>query len=124
MSNLREETVEALTEAQVKALETQVKQEVEKEQRDDLRKKYPARDQYVTISCISGNVGTNLIGTTQWTGVSLQKVLADAKMRPNARYLYITSGDGFGSLSQELFLCICRSWYISFFQIAGYQPSY
>ena len=62
---------------------------------DDLRQNYPARDQYVTISCISGRIGTSLIGTTQWTGVSVQDVLADAQVQPGARYLHIGSGDGF-----------------------------
>ncbi|MFV2065250.1 MAG: molybdopterin-dependent oxidoreductase, partial [Chloroflexota bacterium] len=38
---------------------------------------------------------TGLIGTTQWTGVSVQDVLADAGVQDGARYLFITSGDGF-----------------------------
>jgi DMSO/TMAO reductase YedYZ molybdopterin-dependent catalytic subunit len=62
---------------------------------DDLRNNYQARDQFVTLSCISGRVGTSLIGTTLWTGASLQEVLADADVSPQARYLYIASGDGF-----------------------------
>jgi DMSO/TMAO reductase YedYZ molybdopterin-dependent catalytic subunit len=62
---------------------------------DDLRNNYTARDQYVTLSCISGRVGTDLIGTTLWTGVSLQELLADAKPAANAKYLFITCGDGF-----------------------------
>lgn len=62
---------------------------------DDLRNNYEPRYQYVTLSCISGRVGTSLIGTTHWTGASLQEVLADAKVRDEARYLVITSGDGF-----------------------------
>ena len=62
---------------------------------DDIKNNYESRDQYVTISCISGRIGTSLIGTTQWTGVSVQDILADAQVRPEARYLYITSGDGF-----------------------------
>ncbi|MCH8205873.1 MAG: molybdopterin-dependent oxidoreductase [Chloroflexi bacterium] len=62
---------------------------------DDLRNNYEPRDQYVTISCISGRIGTDLISTTQWTGVSLQDILADVKPSKDARYLYISSGDGF-----------------------------
>ncbi len=62
---------------------------------DDLRNNYPVHDQYITLSCISGRVGTTLISTTQWTGVSVQDVLAEAKLQPDAQYLYITSGDGF-----------------------------
>ena len=62
---------------------------------DDLRNNYEPRDQYVTISCISGRIGTDLISTTQWTGVSVQDILADVKPSNDARFLYITSGDGF-----------------------------
>jgi DMSO/TMAO reductase YedYZ molybdopterin-dependent catalytic subunit len=62
---------------------------------DDIRNNYESRDQYVTLSCISGRVGTDLISTTQWTGVSVQDILADVKPNENAGYLHITSGDGF-----------------------------
>jgi len=62
---------------------------------DDIRNNYESRDQYVTISCISGRIGTDLISTTLWTGVSVQDILADVKPNENARYLHITSGDGF-----------------------------
>jgi DMSO/TMAO reductase YedYZ molybdopterin-dependent catalytic subunit len=61
----------------------------------DLRDNYPQRDQYVTLSCISGRIATTLISTTYWSGASVQDVLADAQVRPEARYLYISSGDGF-----------------------------
>jgi DMSO/TMAO reductase YedYZ molybdopterin-dependent catalytic subunit len=57
--------------------------------------RWESRDQYVTMSCISGRIGSGLIGTTQWTGVSVQDVLADAGLLEDARYLIITSGDGF-----------------------------
>jgi DMSO/TMAO reductase YedYZ molybdopterin-dependent catalytic subunit len=62
---------------------------------DDIRDNYQPRHQYVTLTCISGRVGTGLIGTTQWTGASAQEVLADAGVQEGARYLFITSGDGF-----------------------------
>lgn len=62
---------------------------------DDFRNNYQPRNQYVTLSCISGRVGTTLISTTYWTGVSVQDILADAGVRDTAGYLYITSGDGF-----------------------------
>lgn len=62
---------------------------------DDIRNNYPSRDQYVTLSCISGRIGTTLISTTYWTGASVQDVLADAGVKEGARYLHITSGDGF-----------------------------
>jgi DMSO/TMAO reductase YedYZ molybdopterin-dependent catalytic subunit len=62
---------------------------------DDIRNNYPARSQYITLSCISGRVGTTLISTTEWTGASVQDVLADARLQPGAKYLHIRSGDGF-----------------------------
>ncbi len=62
---------------------------------DDFRDNYEPYHQYVTLTCISGRVGTGLIGTTQWTGARVQDVLADAGLQANARYLFITSGDGF-----------------------------
>lgn len=61
----------------------------------DLRKNYTPRSQYVTLSCISGRVGTSLIGTTLWEGPSVKDVLADVQVQPGARYLKINSADGF-----------------------------
>ncbi len=83
---------------------------------DDIKNNFESRDQYVTISCISGRIGTSLIGTTQWTGVSLQDVLADAQVRPEARYLYITAEDGFyETVDLELIasdprIMLCYAW--------------
>ena len=62
---------------------------------DDFRNNYESHDQYVTLSCISGRIGTDLISTTLWTGVSVQDVLADVRPSDSARFLNITSGDGF-----------------------------
>ena len=62
---------------------------------DDIRNNYEAREQYVTLSCISGRIGTDLISTTHWTGASVQDILADVKPAKDARYLFIRSGDGF-----------------------------
>jgi hypothetical protein len=59
--------------------------------RYDIVNNYESFDQYVTLNCISGRIGTTLISTTQWTGVSVQDILADAGVSPNAKYLYIMS---------------------------------
>ena len=83
---------------------------------DDIRNGYESRDQYVTLSCISGRIGTDLISTTWWTGVSLQKILADVQPRAEARYLIITSGDGFyETVSLDLIasderIMLCYEW--------------
>ncbi|WP_420640787.1 molybdopterin-dependent oxidoreductase [Candidatus Leptofilum sp.] len=59
------------------------------------RDEFESFDQFVTLTCISGRVGTGLISTTKWTGVSAQDVLEAVGVQPEAKYLYITSGDGF-----------------------------
>jgi DMSO/TMAO reductase YedYZ molybdopterin-dependent catalytic subunit len=62
---------------------------------DDIKNGYDPRNQYVTLSCISNPIGGDLVGTTRWTGVSLRDVLADAGLKEDARYIKITSVDGF-----------------------------
>jgi DMSO/TMAO reductase YedYZ molybdopterin-dependent catalytic subunit len=61
---------------------------------DDLRREEPL-DQFVTLSCISNPVGGDLIGTTRWSGVSLQRLLRRFTLRPGATHLKIASADGF-----------------------------
>ena len=62
---------------------------------DDLTSRYDARDQYVTLACISNPLAGDLISTTRWTGVSLREVLADVGVQPGASYLIVRSADGF-----------------------------
>ncbi len=45
---------------------------------DDLRR-YEPMHQFITLACISNPVGGDLIGTTRWTGVSLQRLLPDLR---------------------------------------------
>jgi DMSO/TMAO reductase YedYZ molybdopterin-dependent catalytic subunit len=61
----------------------------------EIRDNYTPRSQFVTLSCISGRVGTSLISTTMWTGVSAQDLLATVGVQAGAKYLRITSEDGF-----------------------------
>ena len=61
---------------------------------EDLRR-YEPLHQFVTLSCISNPVGGDLIGTTRWTGVSLQRLLPDLQLRPEATHLKIRSADEF-----------------------------
>jgi len=56
---------------------------------------YEPLHQFVTLACISNPVGGSLIGTTRWTGVSLQRVLPDLKLKPGATHLKLTAADGF-----------------------------
>lgn len=61
----------------------------------DLRDRYEPTHQFITLACISNPVGGDLIGTTRWTGVALQRVLAGVEPQPNATHLRIRSVDGF-----------------------------
>ncbi|HEC23032.1 MAG TPA: molybdopterin-binding oxidoreductase, partial [Chloroflexi bacterium] len=62
---------------------------------DDLRNNYEPIDRFITLECISNRIGGNLIGTTLWTGASLQAVLADAGVQEGAAYIRIHARDGF-----------------------------
>jgi DMSO/TMAO reductase YedYZ molybdopterin-dependent catalytic subunit len=83
---------------------------------DEIRSRYPTRDQYVTISCISGFVGTGLIGTTLWSGARLTDVLEDAGLRDGARWLHLHSADGYYEtvdlelVRSEPRIMLCYDW--------------
>ncbi|MFQ6030104.1 MAG: molybdopterin-dependent oxidoreductase [Dehalococcoidia bacterium] len=83
---------------------------------DDLRNNYEPREQYVTLSCISGRIATTLISTTLWTGISLQKILADLQPQAEARYLVISSADGFYEtvdldlIASDERIMLCYAW--------------
>jgi len=83
---------------------------------DDFRNNYEERHQYVTLTCISGRVGTGLISTTRWTGAGVQDVLADAGVQDGARYLFISSGDGFYEtvdldlIAEDERIMFCYAW--------------
>lgn len=83
---------------------------------DDIYNGYESFDQYVTLSCISGRIGTSLISTTQWTGISLQDILADVEPLPEARFLNIVSADGFHEtipldlIAADRRIMLCHSW--------------
>jgi DMSO/TMAO reductase YedYZ molybdopterin-dependent catalytic subunit len=61
---------------------------------DDLRREEPLH-QFVTLSCISNPIGGDLIDTTRWSGVSLQRLLPRFQLQPGATHLKISSVDGF-----------------------------
>jgi len=54
----------------------------------------PLFEQYVTISCVSNEVGGNLVGNAKWTGVHLRDVLAMAGVQAGATQLVGRSADG------------------------------
>jgi DMSO/TMAO reductase YedYZ molybdopterin-dependent catalytic subunit len=55
----------------------------------------PIIEQYVTIACVSNEVGGDLIGNARWTGVALRDVLAMAGVQASADQLVGRSVDGF-----------------------------
>jgi DMSO/TMAO reductase YedYZ molybdopterin-dependent catalytic subunit len=52
-------------------------------------------DLFATLCCISNPIGGNLISTTRWTGISLQRLLPRLGIQPSATHLKVTSADGF-----------------------------
>jgi DMSO/TMAO reductase YedYZ molybdopterin-dependent catalytic subunit len=55
----------------------------------------PLFEQYVTIQCVSNEVGGDLVGNAKWTGVHLRDVLAAAGVQQGASQLVGRSVDGF-----------------------------
>ena len=53
----------------------------------------PIFEQYVTIACVSNEVGGNLVGNAKWTGVPLRTVLDMAGVQPQATQLVGRSVD-------------------------------
>jgi DMSO/TMAO reductase YedYZ molybdopterin-dependent catalytic subunit len=54
----------------------------------------PLIEQFVTIACVSNQVGGDLVGNAKWTGVRLRDVLAMAGVQPGASQLVGRSVDG------------------------------
>ena len=54
----------------------------------------PMFEQYVTIACVSNEVGDDLVGNAKWTGVRLREVLALAGVQSSATQLVGRSVDG------------------------------
>ncbi len=52
-------------------------------------------DVFATLCCISNPPGGDLISTTRWSGVSLQRLLTRVAVEPSATHFKITSADGF-----------------------------
>jgi DMSO/TMAO reductase YedYZ molybdopterin-dependent catalytic subunit len=54
----------------------------------------PLIDRYVTIACVSNEVGGDLVGNAKWTGVRLLDVLDMAGIKPGATQIVPRSVDG------------------------------
>jgi DMSO/TMAO reductase YedYZ molybdopterin-dependent catalytic subunit len=55
----------------------------------------PLYEQYVTIACVSNDVGGHLVGNALWTGVRLKEVLDAAGVQAGATQIVGRSVDGF-----------------------------
>jgi len=55
----------------------------------------PHRDQLTTLSCISNEIGGDLISNAKWTGVPLGELLARAGVDPGAGELALYADDGY-----------------------------
>ena len=55
----------------------------------------PLVEEYVTLSCVSNEVGGDLVGNAKWTGVPLATVLERAGVQPEATQIVGRAVDGF-----------------------------
>ncbi|MBB5910685.1 DMSO/TMAO reductase YedYZ molybdopterin-dependent catalytic subunit [Actinoalloteichus hymeniacidonis] len=60
---------------------------------DDLRNR-PLVEKPVTLTCVSNEVGGDLVSTSNFIGVPLSEILAEAGVRAGAEQLFSTSADG------------------------------
>jgi len=61
---------------------------------DDLRTR-PSVSQFVTMQCISNPIGGDLTSTSEWTGVPLHDILAEAGLSPDVQAIGVQTVDGF-----------------------------
>lgn len=54
----------------------------------------PLVERYVTLSCVSNEVGNRLVGNALWTGIPLRDLLDEAGVRPGADQIVGRSVDG------------------------------
>jgi hypothetical protein len=52
-------------------------------------------ERWITMTCVSNEVGGNLVGNARWLGVPLARLLDRAGLRPEADMLFSRSVDGF-----------------------------
>ncbi|MCQ2001932.1 molybdopterin-dependent oxidoreductase [Arthrobacter zhaoxinii] len=57
----------------------------------------PLQESYVTLTCVSNEVGGDLIGNARWLGLPVRELLARAGVRPGADMVLSTSRDGWSA---------------------------
>jgi DMSO/TMAO reductase YedYZ molybdopterin-dependent catalytic subunit len=55
----------------------------------------PSVEQYTTLTCVSNEIGGDLIGNAKWKGVPLRTVLEAAGVTPGARYVVFKCHDNY-----------------------------
>jgi DMSO/TMAO reductase YedYZ molybdopterin-dependent catalytic subunit len=63
----------------------------------DELKALPSHEAYVTLACISNEIGGTLIGNAKWKGVPLRTLLESAQFKPQARKVVLRSDDGYST---------------------------
>jgi DMSO/TMAO reductase YedYZ molybdopterin-dependent catalytic subunit len=61
---------------------------------DDLLRR-PMIERYITLCCVSNEVGGGLVGNARWLGVRVSDLLAEAAPEPGADQVVSRSGDGY-----------------------------
>jgi DMSO/TMAO reductase YedYZ molybdopterin-dependent catalytic subunit len=83
---------------------------------DEIVGNFEAVDAYITMSCISNRIGGDLIGTTLWTGIPMQTVLADVGVPEGATHLKMYAVDGFDEtvaldvIENDPRVMLCYAW--------------
>ncbi len=54
-------------------------------------------EHYITLTCVSNEVGGNLIGNARWLGIRLDKLLTEAGPKPGTDMVLSSSSDGFSA---------------------------
>lgn len=62
---------------------------------DDLQRNFEVVEEYSVLTCISNEVGGNLVGNSLWGGVRLRDVLEEAGVRDGAVDLIFKAADGY-----------------------------
>ena len=61
---------------------------------DEIRR-MPSVEEYATLECVSNKIGGDLISTAIWKGIKLKDLLANAKVKPGAKYIAFRCTDGY-----------------------------
>lgn len=64
---------------------------------EELQAQYRLVEQYSVLTCVSNEIGGNLVGSARWTGVRLADVLADAGPLPGVADVVFRCADGYSS---------------------------